>query len=98
MVGPHSLPIFGHFSFTTGVWSYIPARALVKDGENGTLTRCFRVDTAMEVDGTNLPRTSWIKAEKRDKVEKHARIAKKQRRKPRNTMAFPKNRVMKKKT
>ena len=52
----------------------------------------------MEVDGTNLPRTSWIKAEKRDKVEKHARIAKKQRRKPRNTMAFPKNRVMKKKT
>lgn len=51
----------------------------------------------MEVDGANQARTSWIKAEKRDKADKHARIAKKQRRKPRNTIAFPKGRVTKKK-
>jgi len=52
----------------------------------------------MEVDDANQPRTSWIKAEKRDKAEKHARIAKKQRRKAHNTISFPKNRVAKRKS
>ncbi|KAG9514120.1 hypothetical protein KCU71_g14171, partial [Aureobasidium melanogenum] len=48
-------------------------------------------DTAMDVDLTNAPRTSWIKAEKRAKEEKRNRIAKKQKRKVINQMTFKKN-------
>lgn len=47
-------------------------------------------DTAMDVDLTNAPRTSWIKAEKRAKEEKRNRIAKKQKRKVTNQMTFKK--------
>ncbi|KAH0258231.1 hypothetical protein KCU91_g15922, partial [Aureobasidium melanogenum] len=45
----------------------------------------------MDVDLTNAPRTSWIKAEKRAKEEKRNRIAKKQKRKVTNQMTFKKN-------
>ncbi|CAD0096476.1 unnamed protein product [Aureobasidium mustum] len=48
-------------------------------------------NTAMDVDLTNAPRTSWIKAEKRAKEEKRNRIAKKQKRKVINQMTFKKN-------
>ncbi|KEQ92315.1 hypothetical protein AUEXF2481DRAFT_426689 [Aureobasidium subglaciale EXF-2481] len=48
-------------------------------------------DTAMEVDLTNEPRSSWIKAEKRAKEGKRDRIAKKQKRKVINQMTFKKN-------
>lgn len=52
----------------------------------------------MEVDGTNQPRTSWIKEEKRAKEEKVSRIAKKRSgtRKAHNKIAFTKNRIAKK--
>ncbi|KAF1346719.1 hypothetical protein BDV97DRAFT_224840 [Delphinella strobiligena] len=55
-------------------------------------------DTEMEVDGTNQPRTSWIKEGKRAKEEKVSRIAKKRSgtRKAHNKIAFTKNRVAKK--
>lgn len=51
----------------------------------------------MDLDGdkSTQPRTSSIKAEKRRKEEKHAKIDKKRQRKPRNTIAFPKSRVAK---
>ncbi|KAI5202151.1 hypothetical protein E4T38_05743 [Aureobasidium subglaciale] len=48
-------------------------------------------NTAMEVDLTNEPRSSWIKAEKRAKEGKRDRIAKKQKRKVINQMTFKKN-------
>lgn len=48
-------------------------------------------DTAMDLDLTNAPRSSWIKAEKRAKEEKRNRIAKKQKRKVINQMTFKKN-------
>jgi len=47
-------------------------------------------DTAMDLDSTNAPRTSWIKAEKRAKEEKRNRIEKKQKRKVINQMTFKK--------
>ena len=50
---------------------------------------------AVDVDESNKPRSSWIKAEKRHKDEKHARIAKKSRRKVINKMTFGKNRISK---
>ncbi|THV86610.1 hypothetical protein D6D29_01402 [Aureobasidium pullulans] len=49
------------------------------------------LDTAMDVDLTNEPRSSWIKAEKRAKEDKRNRIAKKQKRKVINQMTFKKN-------
>ncbi|KAH0288389.1 hypothetical protein M436DRAFT_79266 [Aureobasidium namibiae CBS 147.97] len=48
-------------------------------------------NTAMEIDLTNAPRSSWIKAEKRAKEEKRNRIEKKQKRKVINQMTFKKN-------
>lgn len=45
----------------------------------------------MDVDLTNEPRSSWIKAEKRAKEDKRNRIAKKQKRKVINQMTFKKN-------
>ncbi|CAC9895533.1 unnamed protein product [Aureobasidium pullulans] len=48
-------------------------------------------NTAMDVDLTNEPRSSWIKAEKRAKEDKRNRIAKKQKRKVINQMTFKKN-------
>lgn len=54
-------------------------------------------DAAMDVDGAEQPRTSWIKAEKRAKEEKRAAIDKKRLRKPRNKISFTKNRVTKRK-
>ncbi|KAL1302503.1 hypothetical protein AAFC00_002892 [Neodothiora populina] len=54
-------------------------------------------ETAMEVDGAKLPRSSWIKAEKRAKEEKRAAIDKKRIRKPRNKMSFTKPRGPKRK-
>ncbi|GAB7357257.1 hypothetical protein MBLNU459_g8232t1 [Dothideomycetes sp. NU459] len=55
-------------------------------------------DAAMDLDGkSSQPRTSSIKAEKRRKEEKIAKIAKKRHRKAVNTIAFPKSRVAKSK-
>ncbi|CAD0111755.1 unnamed protein product [Aureobasidium uvarum] len=48
-------------------------------------------NTAMDLDLTNAPRSSWIKAEKRAKEDKRNRIAKKQKRKVINQMTFKKN-------
>lgn len=51
----------------------------------------------MDVDETNAPRTSWIKAEKRAKENKRNRIVKKQKRKVTNQIGFKKAGVPKRK-